>query len=122
MDSRILLSALLLVASVGGQVRAADPTEPTLLGSWEEDPGTCEGDNHVTYRADGAFFGYDYEGRWALKGAALVTTITKRMGSDENWRSVAKAERTATIIVSLSRDRLVERWPDGSLQHLHRCH
>jgi hypothetical protein len=121
MRMRAQLSILVLVSVAGAQVRATAPPKSALLGSWEEDPGTCEGDNSVLYRGDGAFFGYDYEGRWVLEGATLRTAITKQMGSDEQWRPLGKPERSSTTIVSLTRSRLVERWKDGSLHHYHRC-
>ena len=92
-----------------------------LIGDWEEDPGTCEGDNFVSYRGNGSFFGYDYEGRWNLSGETLTTSVTKRMGSDEQWRRVKPSERDARTIVSLSHERMVVRGSDGSLLSLHRC-
>jgi hypothetical protein len=121
MPVRTLFAAFLVLVALGGNVSAAAPLKSALLGNWEADPGTCEGDSHVSYRSDGVFFGYDYEGRWVLDGATLKTTITRRMSSDERWRPVRKPERSVTTVVSLTRDILIERWPDGSLHHQHRC-
>lgn len=93
-----------------------------IIGNWEEDPRTCEGDGHVTYSADGAFDGYDFEGRWLLSGNRLATTITQRtIGPDEKVVRIKSPESQVSTIVSSSRTRRVERWQDGSLHRLHRC-
>ncbi len=122
MRSHTFVPALVIFAILNGNASAAAPPTIALIGNWEEDPGSCESGAFVSYRADGSSFGYDYEGRWTLKGTTLETTVTKRMGSDEQWRPLRKPERSATTIVFLTHDRMIERWSDGSLHRNHRCH
>jgi hypothetical protein len=101
---------------------ASPPRTADLLGIWEEDRGTCEGDNYIAYNSNGTFDGYDFEGRWELHGNTLVTTITKHVvGPDEKIRRVRSLRRVAVTILSSSRTRWVERWSDGSVHHFHRC-
>ena len=116
----IVILSMVLSVSVASKA-AAPATRTALVGNWEEDPGTCAGDNNVAYRPDGTFFGYDYEGRWSLVGDSLTTIVTRRMNDDERWRRVKPPEPSTTTIVTLSSDRLEERWADGSLHQQHRC-
>ena len=116
-----LLPIFLGIAAPLGNSIGVGLSTSDLIGDWEEDPGTCGGDNFVSYHPNGSFFGYDYEGRWKLSGETLTTFVTKRMGSDEKWRRVKPSERYATTIVSLSHERMTERQADGSLLSLHRC-
>jgi len=117
-----LLPIFLGIAGSLGNANGATPSKSDLIGNWEEDPGTCEGDNGISYRSNGSFSGYDYEGRWKLTGETLTTFITKQMDpDDEKWRRVKTPEQEVSTIVSLTRERLIERWVDGSLHHFHRC-
>ena len=116
-DIALLFACLL--ATAGSTAESSSFKD--LIGRWEEDPGTCEGDNFVAYRRDGKLFGYDYEGRWSVQGTALSTTITKRMGADEKWRPVRHPRREVSTIVFITPRVMVERWADGSLHRLHRC-
>ena len=116
-----LLPLFLGIAGSPANSIAAALSKSDLIGNWEDDPGTCEGDNFVLYQPDGRFFGYDFEGRWTLSGDILTTSVTKRMGSDEKWRRVKPSERDARTIVSFSPERMIVRGADGSLLSLHRC-
>jgi hypothetical protein len=121
MPSVALLSIFLIIAAPFGSPNGVAPSKSAVTGDWEEDPGTCESGSGVSYRSNGRLFGYDYEGRWKLSGQTLTTIITKRLGSDEEWRRVTTPEWEVTTIVALTRDRMIERGADGSLRHLHRC-
>ncbi|RVT91103.1 hypothetical protein [Sphingomonas crocodyli] len=93
-----------------------------IAGSWEEDPGTCHGGSHVVFSDDGSLHGYDFEGRWSLKGDRLTTIVVARMiGPEERIERVSPPETKTTVIVSASPGRRGERSSDGSLHHFHRC-
>ncbi|MEO5772486.1 MAG: hypothetical protein ABIQ32_00010 [Sphingomicrobium sp.] len=115
------MSIFVSIATPFGNPHGVAPSKSAVVGDWEEEPGTCEGDNGISYDANGRFFGYDYEGRWKLNGETLTTIITKRMGPDEKWRRLTTPERGVSTIVALTRERMVERETNGSLRHLHRC-
>jgi hypothetical protein len=121
MPSVALLLIFVSIAAPLGNANGVAPSKSAVIGDWEEDPGTCESGSGVSYRSDGRFYGYDYEGQWKLSGETLTTIITKRLGPDEKWRRVTTPERDVSTIVALTRDRMIEREADGSLRHLHRC-
>lgn len=116
---RLLLFAALWLSP--GIARSSEIRDDSIVGTWEAVGGTCEGDNSVTYKADGTFFAYDVRGRWALRGKKLITFTTERGEPDEEVYRVNPPERNEETIVSVNHDRITSRWSDGSLHNLHRC-
>lgn len=119
-----LMLSFFAVSLHAGAAQGADPPGSALIGTWEAETGTCEGDNFVRYNADQTFGGYDFTGRWRLEGKSLITVVTQRAYDDDDgevWRAVDPPEENATVVISLTERQLVERWADGSVHRLHKC-
>jgi hypothetical protein len=123
----VLFAALAL--SVIGVISHAKPSHslarairPNLLiGAWVLKGDPCEGDSGVIYKRNGTWTTYDLSGSWKLSGDRLTRYASARGGPDEPSRRVILPERDVSTILSLSSERLIERWSDKSLHTFTRC-
>jgi hypothetical protein len=92
-----------------------------LVGSWVFVGDDCQGDAGVTFNADGTWGAYDNGGKWSLESDTLTTIISERGSPDEPSQAVVPPEERRYTILSLSKERLVERWSDGTVHTYVRC-